>query len=277
MRGEFSEELLATAVKRKGALAALAREPHHRGELETELDVSKTTCHRIIRTFDDQELLRRTDSGYTLNALGQLVYELVDEFDSGVRLAYRLQPLVTKLTAANIEFELEYFRDATITEPEPGNPYPFADRTLELFRQSETIRVVDCNPLIPPVYVERMLDMALETGMKGEFVVTEEIALGNMTQFADRQRQVAESEDATGKYLVHDAITFGMALYDSHVDLRIYDDETGTPRLYVDTDNSTAIGWAESVYDRYRSEADPATDLEAYPDWAPDTALEFER
>lgn len=275
MPAEFSEELLAIAVERRGALAALSREPHHREELESELDVSKTTCHRIVRTFDDRGLLRRTDSGYVLTPLGKQLSALVSEFESNVRLAYRLQPLLAEFDAADIEFELEYFRNATITEPEPGNPYPFADRTMELFRDSETIRVVDCNPLVPPVYIEKMLEIALETGMQGEFIVTPEIALGNMQEFPDLQRQVAESEDTTGNYLVSEDIEFGMALYDSHLDLRVYDEETGTPVLYVDTGDPAAIEWGQSLYERFRERTAPACTLDEYPDWAPDTPLEL--
>lgn len=274
MAGEFDQEVLTTAIQRKPALEALAQEPHHREELQEELSLSKTTCHRIVRTFDERGLLRRTDQGYSLTALGELVYERVDEFDESVRRAYRLQPLLETFDDTDIKFEVEPFLNATVTTPEPGDPYPFIDRTLELFRESRTIRVVDCNPLVPPVYVEQMLDIALETGMHGEFVVTKEIALGNMEQFSERQKQVADSDDTSGRYLVHDDIPFGLALYDDHLDLRIYDEKTGTPTLYVDTDDPDAIAWAESVYRQFRAEATPATTLEEFPDWAPTSGFD---
>lgn len=273
MPEKFDEEVLETAVRRKSVLAALSAEPHHRQELQDELDISKTTCHRIVRTFEDRGLLRRTDSGYALTQLGKILYERVDEFDSAVRTAYELQPLLAEYDAVDVDFELELFRDATATTPEPGNPYPFVDRTMDLFRESDTIRVVDCNPLVPPMYVEQMLEIALETGMEGEFIVTEEIALGNMQQFPDLQRQVAESDTTSGKYFVHDDIPFGMAIYDEHLDVRVYDETTGTPTLYVDTDDPDALDWAEQVYAEYYEEADPATTLDEFPDWAPDTGI----
>jgi len=270
---EFDAEVLTTAVERKPVLEALAAAPHHRKELQAELDLSKTTCHRIVRTFDDHGLLRRTDSGYELTRLGEIVHEQVESFDATVRAAYRLQPLVAAFDAAGVPFDVARFLDARVTIPEPGDPYPFADRTMDLFRSSETIRIVDCNQLVPPLYVETMLDIAIETGMSGEFVVTEEIALANMEQFPERQREVAEG-DAAGEYRVHDGITFGMAIYDDHLDLRAYDEETGTPVLYVDTDDSDAIEWAEAVYERYYEESRPAAELEGFPDWAPDSGIE---
>lgn len=276
MTDEFDPEVLATAVERRAALAALSREPHHRDELEAELDLSKTTCHRIIRTFDERGLLRRTDSGYELTRLGEIVCDRVHEFDDSIRLAYRLQPLIEKLDAADVSFDLDLFRGVTITEPEPGDPYPFAERTMELFRESDTIRVIDCNPLIPPVYIQEMLDIALETGMRGEFVLPPDLALMNMEQFPERQRDVAESDETTGRYLVCEDIQFGLALYDDHLDLRVYDEDTGTPILYVDSDDPETIDWAESVYREYRERARPATELDDFPEWAPDSDIETE-
>lgn len=274
--GEFDKAVLTTAVERKSVLSALANAPHHRKELQEELGLSKTTCHRIVRTFDDRGLLRRTDSGYELTRLGEIVHEQVESFDATVRTAYRLQPLVAAFDDAGVAFDVDLFLDAWITVPEPGDPYPFADRTMDLFRESETLRIIDCNQLVPPLYVEKMLDIAIETGMAGEFVVTEEIALGNMEAFPDRQRQVAEG-DAAGEYRVHDDIPFGMAIYDDHLDLRAYDEETGTPVLYVDTDDPDAIAWARGVYDRYYEEARPATELDGFPDWAPDSGIDSEQ
>lgn len=275
MRAEFDEEVLRTAVKRKSVLATLASEPHHRKELQTELELSKTTCHRIVRTFDERGLLRRTDSGYELTRLGTIVYEEVSGFDETVRTAYEVQPLLEAFVSTDVSFDVELFVDATITRPEPGDPYPFVDRTMELFRQSDTVRVVDSNQLMPPLYVEKILEIAIETGMAGEFVVTEEIALGNVQQFPDLQRQVAESA-AASKYFVCEEIPFGMTIYDGHLDLRAYDDETGTPILYVDTDEPDAIEWARGVFDQYYDRADPASNLEEYPEWAPDTGIEDE-
>lgn len=269
----FEEGVLTTAIERKPVLEAIADEPHHRKELQEELDISKTTCHRIVRTFDNMGLLRRTERGYTLTELGKVVYGQVDQFESDVRTGYQLQPLIEAFERTDISFEFDWFRDATVTSPEPGNPYPFIDRTLELFRESNTIRVIDCNPLVPPVYVEQMLEIALETGMRGEFVVTEEIALGNMEQFPELQRMVAESEETSGEYRVHDDILFGMALYDDHLDVRVYDDDTGTPILYVDTDNPDALNWAEEVYEEYYENAEPAELLEEFPDWAPSEGI----
>ena len=203
-----------------------------------------------------------------------MLHDQVDAFDATVRQAYRLRPLIEVLDNAGVAFDMSQFQSATVTEPEPGDPYPFVDRTMQLFGESASIRVVDCNPLVPPVYVKRMLKNALGTGMQGEFVVTENIALTNMEQFGDLQRRVAESDEAGGRCLVHDDIPFGLALYDDYLDLRVYDDQTGTPTLYVDTADPDAIEWGESVYQQFRDSAVPASTLPDFPNWAPDSGID---
>lgn len=269
---DFDEELFETAVTRKPVLRALATEPHHRRELQDALDLSKTTCHRIVRTFDDAGLLRRTDRGYELTRFGEVVADAVDRFDATVRTAHRIEPLLRTLEDADLDVDVDLFTDATVTQPEPGDPYPFVDRSMELFRDSETIRVLDRNQFIPPLYIERALEIAIETGMRGEFIVPKPIALETVTELPDLQRAVADGE-ASGKWFVYDEIPFGMALYDDHVDFRLYDDETEQPSLLVDTDDPAALAWAEDVYERYRDRAEPATAFEEFPDWMPDTEL----
>jgi hypothetical protein len=111
----FDDEILETAVARRPALSALAAGPRHRRELQAELDVSKTTCHRIVSTFDEYGLLRRTDDGYELTAKGKLLETYVDEYYRYVRTTFLLEPLVTAFEESDAEFDVELFADARIT------------------------------------------------------------------------------------------------------------------------------------------------------------------
>lgn len=278
MVANFDRDVLETAVQRKAVLAALTREPHHRKELQETLDLSKTTCHRIIRRLDNQGLLRRTEQGYELTMLGEIVYEQVETYETTIETAYELQPLLAAFATANLDFDIGLFEAVKITKPEPGNPYPFVDRQLQLLRETDVLRVIDHGQLIPPTFLDEAIEIGLETGTESEFIVTEEIAVGNMEVAPDRQREVAQSADTTAKYFVHDAIPFGMGLYDAYVDFRVYDENTGTPILFAEVDDpdDELRSWAETVYQQFRSEAIPATTLEDFPDWAPNTGIQSE-
>lgn len=272
MVGEsFDPSVLEVAVSRRPALLALAAEPHHRQELEERLGVSKTTCHRIIRTFDEYGLIERTDRGYALSTLGSEVASRVEAFEETVRGAYRLAPLLAVFADLEVSFPLEHFADATVTEPRPADPMQPVDRACELFfkTDSSTIRAIDRSPFIPSAFVEEVFEAGIEHGLHGEFVFPAAVARERIEETARFHRRMPDL-DAGIRYWIHEEIPFGMTLYEQHVDLRAYDEDTGAPIMLVDTDDPDAVTWASDVFETYREQATPASAVESIPDWLPE-------
>lgn len=272
----FDQDVLETAVARKPALAALAEEPHHRRELQEALDLSKTTCHRIVRSFDEKGLLRRTDRGYELTRLGEVVETQVDRFDANVRAAYRLRPLLEAFEPTDVAFDVELFTDATVTRPRPDDPSPPMNRGWERFREAEleTIRIVDGTQFAPPLYERSVIETAIESEVTGEAIIPRSYAEHLVSEYPDLHRAF-EGEGARVRYRIHDDIPFGMTLHDEYMELRAYDDETGSLLLFVDTDDPDALAWGEEVYEHYHEKADPPSAVESLPDWLPDPDVEF--
>lgn len=272
---EFDEEILETAVERRSVLAALADTPHHRKELQEELDISKTTCHRIVRTFDEKGLLRRTDSGYELTRKGELIQEQVARYYRNVRAADTLEPIATAFDRTDVRFDIELFADATITRPDPSDPTRPVTREFELFQEADTFRTVDGNQYIPSLYLEKLFELGIEKGMRGEHITTLEIIKNRIDDHPEVHKKHQDVQ-AQLRYRIHDDIPFGLVLYDDeHVIVRAYDDETGSVIVMADTDNPDAIGWAETVIEQYREAADPPAAFPELPDWTPDADLEF--
>lgn len=272
---EFDEEMLRIAVDRRGALSTLAGEPLRRGELQDELDISKTTCHRIIRQFEKRGLIRRTGDEYELTKKGELVEEHVDNYYEKMRLTSQLEPLVAAFDSTDVGFDIELFTDARITRPDPNNPTLPINREFELFEQAETFRTLDGNQYIPSMSLEQMFEIGIEREMQGEHITTKEIAKKRVTEHEELHRQHADV-GAQLRYRIHEHIPFGLVVYDeSHVVVRAYDEETGSVRVMADTDSPAAIAWAEDVIAQYRGEADPPAAVEGLPDWTPDADIEF--
>lgn len=273
--GEFDEEILEIAVQRREVLAALASAPHHRQELQDRFDISKTTCHRIVRSFDELGLLRRTDSGYELSHKGGLVEQQVDSYYRTVRAACELEPLAAAFDRTGLEFDVELFSDARITRPDPDNPTVPLNREFELFEEAETFRTIDGNQYVPPLYLEQLFEMGIERGMRGEHITTKEVAEQRLSNHPEIHKKHSEV-DAKLRYRIHDDIPFGLVLYDdSHVIVRAYDDETGSVVVMADTDDPAAIEWASAVVDHYRGEAEPPSAFDDLPDWTPDADIDF--
>lgn len=268
----FDDELLQTAVTRRRALAALAEEPQHRRDLEERLDVSKTTCHRIVRALDERGLIRRTDRGYELTELGSVVEEQVDRFETNVRLAYRLEPLLDAFGPAAVDIDVELFADATITHPRPDDPTAPAHRYLELFRGSDTVRTVDRASFLPPLYISEVVDSIVEGDVSAEAILPTSVVRNRIEEYADSHRRLAEEADRSG-YRIYDTVPFGMTLFDDHVGLRAYDGETGSVLVFADTDDPETVAWARDVYRYYRERSRRPSEVEGFPDWVPEADL----
>lgn len=273
--GVFDEKILKTAVKRRDVLTALAAEPHHRRELQDELDISKTTCHRIVRTFDSNGLLDRTDSGYALTRKGELLEAYVDEYARNVRATFELAPLVAAFEGAPVDFDVELFADATITRPDPTDPSMPLNREVEFFRDADYFSVVDTNQHVPPLYLEQVLEIGIEDGKHAEHIAPKHVIRKRLDEFPDAHKRHSDVGAAL-KYRVCDEATFGLTLYErDHVVLRAYDAETGSITLLADTDDADAVDWAGNVVEHYRERADPPSAHDDLPDWTPDADLDF--
>lgn len=273
--GAFDEEILKTAVRRREVLATLSDGPHHRHELQEEFDISKTTCHRIIRTFDENGLLRRTDRGYALTTKGDLLGTYVDEYYRKVRTIFRLEPLVTAFEKVDVEFDIEAFTDARITRPDPNDSTLPLNREFELFQEADYFSVIDSNQHIPMLYLKRVFEIGIEQGMRGEYIAPRSVIEKRLSEFPEVHQKHTEVE-ADLKYRVCERPTFGLTLYDQeHVVMRAYDDNTGSIELMVDTNDRDAVTWADDVIDHYREKADPPSAFEELPEWTPDADIDF--
>lgn len=272
----FEEEILKTAVERREVLSLLS-EPHHRQEIQERLDISKTTCHRIVRTLDDNGLLDRTDRGYELTQKGVLLEAYVDEYYRGVRATFELEPLITSFDDASVEFQIDPFVDARITRPEPNDPTVTLSREFEIFQNSDYFTVVDSNQYVPDLYLEQVIEIGIKQGMEAEHIAPISVIEKRLSAFPEVHKEHTDLA-ATMKYRVcpSPGPPFGLTLYDNeHVVLRAYDHETGSPVLLVDTEEPDAVVWAEDVIDHYRAKAESPAAVDDLPDWTPDGDLSF--
>lgn len=110
--------------------------------------------------------------------------------------------------------------------------------------------------------------------MEAELIAPKPIVEKRLSMHPDLHKRHSEL-DTQLTYQICDEAPFGVVVYDhEHVVVRAYDDETGSIELMVDSDDPTAISWAETVLNQYRQEADPPSEVDDLPDWTP--SAEFE-
>jgi predicted transcriptional regulator len=265
--------VLEIAVNRKSALEVLDDAPHHRRELQDKLDISKATCHRIIRSFDDKGLLVRTDHGYELTEYGRIVYNQVSESEKTISTAQALQPILEGFAESDMEFDLELFTDANVIRAQPDDPYPPIERLIELFRRFDTLRNFGPTP-IPSPMAEEVFELLFSERKKLEIIKPYEIISKYVSEYDDHGRKAMENNQLGSR--IYDDPPFGLSLFDGHIILRGYDTHTGAVLVSVDTDKPKAVAWGENVYEYYHEQSKSLSDFEEFPEWAQrDHALEI--
>lgn len=264
---EFDDDLLEVAVHRMDALETLATEPRHRRELQEELSVSKTTCHRIVRTFDEWGLVRRTDEGYALTLLGRVVADRTVSFADNVASATRLQPLFELFESTDRELDDSVFVDDRVEWTVEQTGTFSADRGVERVRDTELLRVLDWTP-VPDLYHEKILRILAENQAKVESIYPKSEVKDRLERFPDLHDELLDA-GARPRYWIYDDVPpWGMSIYDdSLVELRAYEQQSGAYLLDAVADAPEAVEWALDIFGEYRDRARSLPDVEGLPDW----------
>lgn len=244
---------LVDLVRHGPVLEALLDEPMDRGEVEEALDVSRATSHRLVRWLEDEELAVREDGRYYLTGRGEVIAEELLRFERNAGAAARLAPLLDAVCEDHKEFLVEPFADATVTVASPDDPYAPTDRFVALLRETTTFQGFNATSMLPlslPAFADR-LDEAVETELVALPAEIERL----FEVHSERVRTALER--GVFALRTRDAFPYCLALFDDRVGIGGYDEATGTPRAFVDTDAAIAREWAERTYRTFRDDATP--------------------
>ncbi len=241
-----------TLVRRAPALTALREQPLDRRDLETCLDVSKPTVHRLTRTLSEMSLVERSNGVFTLTGLGKAIADVVAEFTRNVETAYRLTPLLETIQDRYLAFDVTAFADATVTTAEPSDPYRPVQRYCSLIEETRVLRGFDTTTLSPQhldAVHRRVCD-----GMETELVYPPAVAAHLLSTHPEQMAEMVESGFLDVR--AHADISHGLVLFDERVGVGSYCKTTGALQAFIDTDEPAAYEWAETIYDAYWTEAE---------------------
>lgn len=265
--GDFDENLLETAVDRKEVLRALRDAPYHRRELQRTLDISKTTCHRIIRTFDEEGLVNRTDEGYALTELGHILAEEVLKFEQTVETAYLMDPLLQLFEADGTPFDRSLITDDSVEWTVDRDSSMGLDRGMSRVRETDTLRVMDWTP-VPELYIEKIFDIIIEQDIRAESIYPASRVQHRLEKFPDIHADLRDAGSQKEYWIHEDVPTWGMSIYEeSLVELRAVEPDTGAMILEASSRDQPAIDWALNIWKGYRREATRMDDFDDLPDW----------
>lgn len=246
-------EFLVRSDCRVGILELLSeRGPATRRELQRNLDVVRTTIQRNLDGLEDRNLIYGTDDGYDITPAGELVSAVLLETIESMAFAIEAGPLLGRLAASSLEFDLDprTLTDATVVEATVCDPYAPVERYESAVGNATTARL-----LLPPTATNPLAatTAAIETGEVHEVIVPETVV-----QSLERESQLQETLAATGDvdvYRYDGEISCYLGVLDDLVQIGV-PDRKGIPEVLLESTREAVREWAIEQYDRYRERAE---------------------
>ncbi len=250
-QADTDRDLLLDVIRYAPGLEALLNGPRDRRALERQLDVSQTTSYRVTRSFEDLGLIQKSDGGYALTAVGEEVREVVATFETNVRTAVRIGPVLDEVHDTTPVFDLNAFAEATVTTTTDGDPHSPLDRYIRLLEKTDSLRGMNCNT-IAPSYIGDIRHQVVK-GMDTVDIETPEMVAKLLAKYPEKALEACASDHLT--LYLHDDLPFCLVITDDRVAIGVLETDTRRLQMFVDTDSPEAREWAEAVFESYKADA----------------------
>lgn len=248
-----ASEILRVAIDRKPVFSELRGGGATRSEIQSALEVSRSTTHRIVNQFESLGLVDQDNGAYELTSFGRVVADETERATTTVEVASHLSTLLGTFEAVDEGPNLEVFENATVTRPEPGDPYRPMRRLLRLVEDVSSVR--EFGPTAPePAYQTAVYERA-QSGLRAAILYPPPV----VDQLRRNGVKKLEHALADGDYTlrVGDVPEFRLVIADEHVYVGGYNEDASRLELVVDTAEAGAVEWAANCFRRRWEGAKP--------------------
>ena len=252
MSGTISPPLLETVARRASVIECLLEEPADKRDLESTLDVSRTTVDRAVRRLSDAGCITQQDGRWEVTLLGRLAYEEYEQLTARYDGLTTAQTLLSHLpTRAPIDVRL--LVDAEILLAEPPAPHAPTDRLEELLDGSDQIRGL--SSVVLPKYIPLFHHQTIERDTNTDLVLESELVEYLWEYHSKKMHAVIESDNGM-VWSLDQKLPFGFVLIDGDIVWFAVYDEDGGLKGTVINDSTAAVTWATDMFHSYRQQAE---------------------
>lgn len=252
-----ASEILRVAIDRQPVFSELRGGGATRSEIQSALGVSRSTTHRIVNQFESLGLVDQENGAYELTSFGRVVADETERATTTVDVASDLSTLLETFESTDGGPNLDVFENATVTQPEPGDPYRPMRRLLHLVEDASSIR--EFGPTAPEPAYQTAVHERVQSGLRAAVLyppaVVDRLRRNGVTGL---EHALSDSDFALR---VGDPPEFRLVIADEHVYVGGYNDDASRLELVVDTADAAAVEWAA---DCFRRSWEAATPYEQY-------------
>jgi predicted transcriptional regulator len=240
---------LARSEHRAPSLIALTVRPRSRSELWEMTGVSSSTIRRTLSEFEERNWIRRDGYQYETTPLGAFVASGAADLIERVETERKLRDVWHLLPDEETDFSVEMCADAEVTVARADDPNRPVNRFLSLLRETDEMRFVGLDVAMLEPCKEEMCQRIVD-GVEAEVINPPRVANYIRSNCPELFSETLESGNLSVR--LHDDLpTYGVCIFDDRVAICAYDRDGVTVRVLVDTDDSEAREWAESIYATY--------------------------
>lgn len=247
-----AECLIGLLSRRHDLLNLLGEESRSKSELESTLNISRSTVDRAVRNLEAESIVARASGGVSLTQYGRIVLDGYRQFRAGLVGLEAAKSLFSSFDSdETVPFDM--FRDASVVTSDRRSPH----RPTVAFQQF-LVDATDVKSVITgvvPEYVRTCHQQVVENGSTVEVVVESSVLEKVLTRYWDR---VVDMLD-TGRLTIFEVgtdPTYSVQVADTdsrEAAILTYGDSGVTG--FVRSARPEAVAWAETVFDRHKSNA----------------------
>lgn len=249
-------DLVELVGQRGELLALLVDGPARRGEVQTELDVSRSTAYRALRDLESHDLAERTEEGYRATLFGSLLLDLYGYLDRNVSTLSAKRDAFAPYTA-EAELDLDLVLDGDIyTRDDVDQP---GLRMVELARECD--RFLAMAGVHRPELLDPLTERISAGELEAEIVMTADILSYLRTYAPEKVEAVLESGNLA-LYRLDEGFPWGMTLTETDgrrvVTVAVHDD-LNPVRAVVVNDAPRAVARFMAIFEAHRRRAERVT------------------
>jgi len=247
---ECVTELVAT---RFGMLSTLLEGPRSKTELEDELDVSRSTIDRAVRSLESEDIVVREDGHVTLTPFGQIALDGYREFRTGLAGLSDAKPIIASVEADE-PIPFGFFNGAEVVSANRQSPHRPIVALQQFLDDADSVRSIVTGLL--PEYVDTYRTQVVDAGTTAEVVVRSPILDRLLATYWEPVNDTLSSDRFTIYEITDDppySLKIGVTDDGSEVALVTYNDQGVSG--FIRTDSPVAVEWAERVYADVKSRA----------------------
>ena len=246
---------LARSEHRVPVLVALTERPRSRSELCEVAGVSSSTMRRTLDEFEDRIWIRKDGYQYVATRLGEEVAVGVERLLERIETERKMRHIWHWLPDQMGAFPIETWAALTVTVADPDFPYRPVNRFESLLRKATTVRLIRPEiSLMEPCF--DVLRRLVEDGVDITLIARPTCHTYFFSTYPEHSPKMVERDNFT--VLAHDELPpYGIGHLDADATISCFEQDSGTVQALIDTDAPAVLEWAESLYERYETEARP--------------------